>query len=287
MLPLSGRDSDLLCDHAWRARAHKLVRGMLRYSVLLAKVMSQANEHDTPRAQVRRGPGNGAADLGEPSRAAPASRAHRAWADRARSLRNPAGRPGRAGAARRDDSGGAGRAREGSAALHDARHFRARGIAARAARAARVRPAAGSAHGDRRGPGTGEPGPAPAGRVAGEAAEGTHPRRASDAAGGRAHPEKAQPVLSEAAPVLAAAEAAHSPQATPPAQSAGAPQGTGSSQETGSPRKTGSRPGGASRFGWPQTFRSLSTRNYRLFAAGQVVSNTGTWMQRVAQDWLV
>jgi MFS family permease len=31
----------------------------------------------------------------------------------------------------------------------------------------------------------------------------------------------------------------------------------------------------------------LRTRNYRLFAAGQVVSNTGTWMQRVAQDWLV
>jgi len=35
------------------------------------------------------------------------------------------------------------------------------------------------------------------------------------------------------------------------------------------------------------TFRSLRVRNYRLFAAGQVVSNTGTWMQRVAQDWLV
>lgn len=34
-------------------------------------------------------------------------------------------------------------------------------------------------------------------------------------------------------------------------------------------------------------FGSLHTRNYRLFAAGQVVSNTGTWMQRVAQDWLV
>ncbi|XVQ15935.1 MFS transporter [Spirillospora sp. CA-255316] len=34
-------------------------------------------------------------------------------------------------------------------------------------------------------------------------------------------------------------------------------------------------------------FRSLRTRNYRLFATGQVVSNTGTWMQRVAQDWLV
>jgi MFS family permease len=34
-------------------------------------------------------------------------------------------------------------------------------------------------------------------------------------------------------------------------------------------------------------FSSLRNRNYRLFAAGQVVSNTGTWMQRVAQDWLV
>jgi MFS family permease len=37
----------------------------------------------------------------------------------------------------------------------------------------------------------------------------------------------------------------------------------------------------------PGTFRSLRNRNYRLFAAGQVVSNTGTWMQRIAQDWLV
>jgi MFS family permease len=33
--------------------------------------------------------------------------------------------------------------------------------------------------------------------------------------------------------------------------------------------------------------RALSNRNYRLYAAGGVVSNTGTWMQRVAQDWLV
>lgn len=35
------------------------------------------------------------------------------------------------------------------------------------------------------------------------------------------------------------------------------------------------------------TFRSLRNPNYRLYAAGGVVSNTGTWMQRVAQDWLV
>jgi MFS family permease len=35
------------------------------------------------------------------------------------------------------------------------------------------------------------------------------------------------------------------------------------------------------------TFRALHVRNYRLYAAGGVVSNTGTWMQRIAQDWLV
>lgn len=35
------------------------------------------------------------------------------------------------------------------------------------------------------------------------------------------------------------------------------------------------------------TFRSLHNRNYRFFFGGQLVSNTGTWMQRIAQDWLV
>jgi MFS family permease len=35
------------------------------------------------------------------------------------------------------------------------------------------------------------------------------------------------------------------------------------------------------------TFRALSNPNYRLYLAGSVVSNTGTWMMRVAQDWLV
>ena len=33
--------------------------------------------------------------------------------------------------------------------------------------------------------------------------------------------------------------------------------------------------------------RSLRVRNYRLYASGQLVSLTGSWMQRVAQDWLV
>ncbi len=46
------------------------------------------------------------------------------------------------------------------------------------------------------------------------------------------------------------------------------------------------QPDGGVRWG-DKTFSSLRTRNYRLFAAGQVVSNTGSWMQRVAQDWLV
>lgn len=35
------------------------------------------------------------------------------------------------------------------------------------------------------------------------------------------------------------------------------------------------------------TFVSLAVRNYRLYAAGGLVSNVGTWMGRVGQDWLV
>jgi MFS family permease len=36
-----------------------------------------------------------------------------------------------------------------------------------------------------------------------------------------------------------------------------------------------------------KTFRSLRIRNYRLFFFGQLVSVSGTWMQQLAQDWLV
>lgn len=35
------------------------------------------------------------------------------------------------------------------------------------------------------------------------------------------------------------------------------------------------------------TFASLRVPNYRLYASGQIVSLAGTWMQRIAQDWLV
>jgi MFS family permease len=36
-----------------------------------------------------------------------------------------------------------------------------------------------------------------------------------------------------------------------------------------------------------KTFRSFKRHNYRVWAAGSFVSNVGTWMQRIAQDWLV
>ena len=39
--------------------------------------------------------------------------------------------------------------------------------------------------------------------------------------------------------------------------------------------------------GIQQAFRALRHRNFRLFAAGQIVSLVGTWMQNVAQAWLV
>ena len=47
---------------------------------------------------------------------------------------------------------------------------------------------------------------------------------------------------------------------------------------SGAPRRTGFL---------RRTFHALNTRNYRLFYIGQSVSAVGTWMQRVAQDWLI
>lgn len=34
-------------------------------------------------------------------------------------------------------------------------------------------------------------------------------------------------------------------------------------------------------------FRSLAGVNYRIWFAGALISNVGTWMQRTAQDWFV
>jgi MFS family permease len=36
-----------------------------------------------------------------------------------------------------------------------------------------------------------------------------------------------------------------------------------------------------------RTFRSLKVRNYRLYFTGQIISQSGTWMQSVGQVWLV
>ena len=36
-----------------------------------------------------------------------------------------------------------------------------------------------------------------------------------------------------------------------------------------------------------KAFRALGIFNFRLWTAGGLISNIGTWMQRVAQDWIV
>src|ERR1700682_5528174 len=37
----------------------------------------------------------------------------------------------------------------------------------------------------------------------------------------------------------------------------------------------------------PQLLRAFRHRNYKLFFGGQLISVTGTWMQSVAESWLV
>ena len=51
------------------------------------------------------------------------------------------------------------------------------------------------------------------------------------------------------------------------------------------PTGTGSSP--ASVRGWMQGFRALRNYNYRLYFSGQFISLVGTWMQNIAQGWLV
>jgi MFS family permease len=52
--------------------------------------------------------------------------------------------------------------------------------------------------------------------------------------------------------------------------------------ETDSPRSSDSPP-----IARLSPFSALRVRNYRLFVSGQLLSNTGSWVQRIAQDWLV
>ncbi len=46
-------------------------------------------------------------------------------------------------------------------------------------------------------------------------------------------------------------------------------------------------PDGVAATRWNDTFRALRHRNYRLFYTGQSISLSGTWMQTIAQAWLV
>src|SRR5579864_4528360 len=38
---------------------------------------------------------------------------------------------------------------------------------------------------------------------------------------------------------------------------------------------------------WPESLRALRHRNYQLFFTGQLISLIGTWMDQVAEAWLV
>src|SRR5437588_5970644 len=38
---------------------------------------------------------------------------------------------------------------------------------------------------------------------------------------------------------------------------------------------------------WPESLRALRHRNYQLFVAGQLISLIGTWMDQIAESWLV
>src|SRR5215470_11436056 len=44
---------------------------------------------------------------------------------------------------------------------------------------------------------------------------------------------------------------------------------------------------GTSAIALPRIARALRNRDFRLFWAGNFLSNIGTWMQNIAQDWLV
>lgn len=60
------------------------------------------------------------------------------------------------------------------------------------------------------------------------------------------------------------------------------------SEQTTAPGIDGGRTEGAeSRFGFRSALRAFRHRNYRLFFGGQFISLTGTWMQSLAQAWLV
>ncbi|MFH8368668.1 MFS transporter [Streptomyces sp. NPDC018031] len=89
------------------------------------------------------------------------------------------------------------------------------------------------------------------------------------------------------------APARPAPAGTAPGPATEAPAGTAEPTGTAAPAGTTAAPAGKIPAPGPGDapargmFSSLRVRNYRLFATGAVISNTGTWMSRIAQDWLV
>src|SRR5262249_24782843 len=154
-----------------------------------------------------------------------------------RALGLSARRAGRPGEAHGDDPRRARRAREGAAAVDHQGHRLTRRTRPDPADAAFKRPQAGRPHGDRPGARRGPQGPRAARGLAGASAAGPDSGRAGGAEGRGSDSGEAEPVLTAAAA---------------PADAAAAPRRRG-------------------------TFSSLRVRNFRLFATGQVVSNTGTW----------
>lgn len=59
------------------------------------------------------------------------------------------------------------------------------------------------------------------------------------------------------------------------------------SVDTTTDRQTGAAEAAAEQRSRGGMFAALANRNYRVYVTGSFVSNIGTWMQRVAQDWLV
>ena len=53
------------------------------------------------------------------------------------------------------------------------------------------------------------------------------------------------------------------------------------------PLVTSKNPLSSSSGGLPQVMRALQHRNFQLFFSGQLISLIGTWMQSIAESWLV
>ena len=103
---------------------------------------------------------------------------------------------------------------------------------------------------------------------------------------GRRAPSTPRTAARCSSPLTEAGAATRSRDPPPPRRLAGPAAGRPDRRRARRPRPRRRDPEEDRRLVSP-TFRALHIHNYRLWATGAIVSNTGTWMQRVAQDWLV